>query len=446
STDTIGGINFLEEYLKENEFLATKEIKKPEDIRKLLNFNTLLMKDSFSKDFRNDFVNFFEKESFLDARPWFYENESGKELKKFFLSEEKMKFTKRDRNDFKLNSPGLYEVFINVNFSDEWKLFTDNGEPSAEIKIEFRFVREPEIESPFYSMPLNGLIGLEGSKLNREGYGTVFEGIAFNLNESLQAARTLEGAGSGAVKAKILNEANIEKLNSDPKTNGNLFRIKTIEANEKELSFTPNLATPVMIKYSYVKDDNPFSVYYSLFESSNPVTTGNTLTYWSGAGNCFDFTGKPVTREFNFKGDRKIVSGDELQEGLQGYAVDWKKSVLEGNIYLRTIFFTPINKSYSLKTIAPSEGFNFITPSNESASIALNGLQGMNLNSRELNSIDSLQGVLNLVEQGKACIASTGNEASFYWNSQAIYKQAPSQGLSINERIQEIDAGSKCIK
>jgi hypothetical protein len=173
-----------------------------------------------------------------------------------------------------------------------------------------------------------------------------------------------------------------------------------------------------------------------------PQDTGNTLTFWEGAGNCYDFTGTPIYEKFNYSPDRAGLPTDKYPSWPYLYAVDWEKALFGGNAFLRTIFYTPTDGVYSLTAEASTGKYitaNYPTYSNTQL---LDGISTMPYNNGS-QTINSIQDIFDLVGEGKICVSDSGVKARFFWNPETIYKQTGQ--TSISAVTNQLKAGDTCL-
>jgi hypothetical protein len=205
---------------------------------------------------------------------------------------------------------------------------------------------------------------------------------------------------------------------------------------------SPSLATPVVFQVTHGISPNPFSAFYQIAENAQPVQAGNTLTFWEGAGNCYDFTGLPVYERFNYTPDRAATPADAITAWQLNYGVDWEKALTSGTESLRTIFYTPAGDNYAIQSTTPNAKFlsaNYAAPSNI---VPLDGVSTMPYNNPSL-FVDSLQDLFDLVGERKVCISDSGVKARFFWNPETIYKQTSQ--TSIHAVTQGLIAGQTCL-
>lgn len=133
-----------------------------------------LMADGFTSDFREDFYHYYKNIAFFDAPSFFHESLSG-----LLIDEQRLIFSQQY-----LDKPGIYKITL-VKESSEAGV--ENSLGRWTIKLDFVF--PPVVESAFYYMPVDGLVGFDlrqGELMaNRRGYGTGFSGDPLVLGDTL---------------------------------------------------------------------------------------------------------------------------------------------------------------------------------------------------------------------------------------------------------------------
>ena len=431
-------------YVNEDSVTFTPTIPNVQTLNNLMHFDAYLIRDGYSADFEQDFRDYYVSNSFADAPVWFKGTPSQKGFSSYYGTD-LLGFTNKYFNDPTLPAAGKYRVDLSILFGDEWTFFDGEGNPSAGIVAEFYHLDNPSPNSPFYRMPFNGLVGLENTVFDRVGYGVEYINMGeeiVKINDSL--VQTYSGVGSSALSHVTVEErTDIRSLNSIPSTRGNLLEVTAnAGTGTGTLDFTPSLATPLMMRVNHEVNPNPFAAYYQLSRNGTPQDTGNTLTFWEGAGNCYDFGGTPIYEKFNYSPDRAGLPTDQYPSWPYLYAVDWERALVGGNAFLRTIFYTPADGAYSLNGEAGTARFITANYPDYSTSQLLDGITTMPYNNAS-SAIDSLQDVFDLVGEGKICVSDSGAKARFFWNPETIYKQTGQ--TSISALTNQLKAGITCL-
>lgn len=436
-SETGSGVN-------DNTVTFTPDVPNVQALTDLLHYDTYLIRDGYSHDFENDFRDYYSA-NFADAPPWFKGGNGTAGFNAFYGDDDSLYFTNKFFDDPTLPAAGKYQVNINVFFDDNWQMLSATGEPKAHIAIDFYHLETPSPNSPFYRLPFDGALGLENTTYDRVGYGVEYINAGadpIKINDTL--IQTYSGEGSTALGQLTVSEStDLRKLNSIPSTRGNILEVVAPSGSaEQSMTFTPSLATPLLMRVNHEVTPNPFSAYYQLGLNGVPQDTGNTLTFWEGAGNCYDFTGTPIYEKFNYSPDRAGLPTDKYTSWPYLYAVDWDKALVGGNAYLRTIFYTPADGTYSLNGEAGTSKFITANYPDYSSTQLLDGITTMPYNNAS-TAIDSIQDVFDLVGQGKICVSDSGAKARFFWNPETIYKQTGQ--TSISAVTNQLKAGKTCL-
>lgn len=432
---TGGGVN-------DDTVTYTPEVPNVHVLEKLMHYDAYLIRDGYSHDFENDFRDYYSNISFADAPAWFRGGNGMPGYSSLYGDGDQLMFSNKYFNDSTLPAAGKYHVDLSVFFlGNDWRLLDSN----TVIAVDFYHLKNPVPNSPFYRLPFDGLVGVEGTQYNRVGYGLEYinETNPIKVNDDL--VQTYSGEESSAIgQAAVEYEDDLRVMNSLPSTRGNILEVTaaTTDATPAKIVFTPSLATPTVLKVSKSAATQPFSIFYQLSENGTPVDTGSALTYWEGAGNCYDYTSVPVYEKFNFTPDRAASNTDKLSAWQYSYAIDWPFARVSGNEYLRTIFYTPARGNYSINS--ESDTLKFFTTNTASASNtqALDGINTLPYNNAS-TVMDSMQDVFDLVASGKICVSDSGSKARFFWNPETLYKQTSQ--ISVSAFTNGLVAGQTCL-
>ncbi len=430
----------------------TTEIPDIGSLRDIIQSDAYLVYDAYTEDFRKDFVDYYTRINFYNTPSYFNQHPLGKNISKYFQSGA-LKFGVKFTDSSRLPSAGLYKVDLNIAFAnDNWALFNSNGSTAANIAVMFYHLNEPVPNSAMYYLPFDGEVGKQATSLNRQGYGVQYElpvaGEKFKINDAEQLFALPDAGSNALVNLKIERRDSLKALNGLASKRGFLVSIEQGNGlEEKTLVWAPSNATPVLARVKHGVDPENFSVFYSARNNNVPEITGNTLTYWSGAGSCYDFSGQLATEAFDFKPDRKARQNDNLQGWQSAYAIDWFGSNADGSVFLKTIMFTPIGSNYSL--FAEKEGilFQSVEDNSESNTVSLQGISSMQFNRQgasETDRVNSLEDAFGLVESSDACVTNSGVKTSVWWNPAEIYSQEVS-GKSIQSMENALNKNKQCI-
>jgi len=434
--DESGGVNW------------TPEVSNIDELRQLTQFRARLAMDGYSSDFQNDFADFYTTKAFYDAPEWFTTRGEGK-WADYFEDTDNLRFKQRFVENTSLPDAGIYDVVANIGFeSGAWEFFDASGTPDAKAVIEFVYLDQAYPNSVFYYLPFNGNVGTDSTN-GRNGYGLGYfntkEPVAITTQPELVDTKEIYGSNPIA-EAKVEIVSDFKTINSVASKRGFLLELGASDlATRKNIMFYPNYATPVIMKMSSEKTDNAFSAFYEAKDALTPIEAGTSLSFWTGAGSCLDFSGSPVYEAFRFRPDRSGNELDPLSNWQFAYATDWDGADYAGNVYLKTVFYSPISGSYKVKALQPSS-LAFISPNSSYVqTVELQGIIGMNGNDGSANNIVSeFREIFDLVEDGVVCVTDTGEKTSFWWNPKALDETSGSV-TSISAIESGLTSGSSCI-
>ncbi len=438
------------QYVNENNVVWTTNVSGFEALHDLLHFRAQLIRDGYTSDFRKDFAEFYTTSSFFDAPGWFASDSTGKLADYFASPDNRIRFVKQwnKKEDAKLATPGEYAVDIDVIFEDDWS-FYNNAQPNTNITIVLDKIQEPVPNSPFYYIPFNGETGLDSSN-GRQGYGVNYSNeddkiLLKDLPRPLDTTNLINSNPLFLLKTDV--EKGFRQVNSISSTRGIVLTVDQ-GSNEKEktLVFAPSFATPITMhaEQQNVTEEN-FSEYFQLFENSQAINVGPVLSYWNGMGQCKDFTGGPISQEFDYYADRQATQSDQIGGWQQAYAIDWPFADKTGDVYLYTTIYTPASKDYLIASHSNSS-LNFFTPNEiEAVQISAQGVLGMTGNDMlGADSLSSLQEVFDLVESETLCVSENGLKSEFFWNPEKLW-EASGSNVSQESFSAGLTAGNSCI-
>ncbi len=177
--------------------------------------------------------------------------------------------------------------------------------------------------------------------------------------------------------------------------------------------FSPSRATPVILHIAG-GDRRKAYAFYQVTVDGQPQQGSSYLAAWTGIGKgCRDFSDAEVTETFDNKRDVRGGTGRVKCAGNFGthqYGVEWCDVKRKGSVFLKTVFFTPLQSASILELVEAADDATFIAPNGTGKQIELSGVTGLD--------ITSVEKILELVEQEKVCVAGVGNsvKATFFWN------------------------------
>ncbi|MBU2476473.1 hypothetical protein KKG83_03310, partial [Candidatus Micrarchaeota archaeon] len=376
------------------------------------------------------------------------------ELAEYFKGEGLISFYRKylPEKDYALPEPGLYHVDLIIDYpGDKWSLFDSQGNPKAEIKVEFTRLATPKANSIFYYLPFDGKIGEENGAYHRIGYGTGYNNLS-STQTKLNSEIALYPSSGSVPENRVSIEKidSLSEMNSKTETRGTIFSIDYLSKDNMQMKFYPSKATPVAFKMQHDQTtvNSPFRYYYAMKENNVPVTAGtNQLAYWKGMGECRDFEGSFLSDYTQWDEKADTVNFENQ------YFVSWNNAVAgQGNTYLKTVFYTPIERNIKLTATQGNSAMNssFYTPDDfDSEIVGLNGIQGMHFNDSPQTTTDYLQNIQNvfdLIKEKSACIMQNDVSVNVYWNEPNLFRQPSAKtNKSLNGFEDSLIAGSTCI-
>ncbi|MBU1930772.1 hypothetical protein KJ972_04645 [Candidatus Micrarchaeota archaeon] len=451
NTRLMDGKASLEYFVEEasNNVAWTSEIKNAGDLHELLFFDVYLIQDGFSTDFLKDFSHFYTFINFSDTPAYFYRDAVGKNYNQYFENE-KISFQEKFSNSSQLPTSGLYHAELIIDFGADWQFFDTSGHANANIQVNLLAQEQAESSNPFYYLPFDGGVGFEDTQLKREGYGVRFnvsEEDVFSISNETKTRTWSSPSSSGIQNLSIDRTASLESLNARFANRGIVLDLKSESNSQKNMAFTPSLATPLILKIQK-EETSPFSVFFLVRKAMQPETTGSNLGYWTGMGEtCKDYSGETVQDIFKESADRKAGEDDQQDSSRwqESYAIDWENPSRTGMVFLKSIFYTPPSVQYSIESSGEHNWF-YSLDSTPSTSFDLQGISDMTYNSgigTETQRITALNDLFELVQKESICITNSGLRTIYWWNTDALYSSTGSQGKSMNEI--ESDIESQCI-
>ncbi|MDO8427660.1 MAG: carboxypeptidase-like regulatory domain-containing protein [Candidatus Diapherotrites archaeon] len=418
----------------------TNEIPDIQTLNKTVSFEALLMKDNPNTDFQSDFVETYGLDSVIDTPDWFKQSEDG--LKEIFGDSTVFKFKGKYTDTSNIGVPGKYKVNLEIDFGNkEWKFFR-NGASNVNINAVFDRIQNPVPDHPFYYLPFDGKVGLNSAD-GRQGYGVNYENEGQEIyviagTGDIETLKTTPiNSSNPLVTFKVKQEESLQKMNNDIIENRG--KVMEIERNEDgtqaRIQFTPNNPHAILLKMNQTEtSDDPYRANYQLMDSGNQIQNiGNVLTYWTGAGRCLDFTGISVSNVFNNTQDSRDPASNT-------YYQEWPQIDKTGNVFLKTVVYTPFNETYSFRT--QGEGNNKPKVLNAGHT----GFQDQPLSlANRTTQIGSISQVFELVQTGEMCMINDGTKILFYWDEKKVYDQARITALEQTMNTAPDNSEFKCI-
>jgi hypothetical protein len=413
-----GGMPSIMYYLSEDDEIDwTDYIRNPTELNSYLRFRSYLMRDAYSEDFINDF-----KEYYLNTLLQI-SNASERTILEN-LSPNIFSVVKRYSNQSNVEA-GLYDVYFYIDFGEDFTIINNRNDTSVETSL--LLVKNPSTAYPLYNLPFNGLVG----EIDRQGYGTSVssetDGFGLELNENLTLLDSV--SSNGVVEVRVTKDTSFERVNTNPGSRGQLASI-SVNGTTADIVFTPNYATPVIAKQ--IADGTLVTMAYDVEQEYTPINVGGNLNYWTGAAKSKDFFGMNATEIYYNSPDYLLDTED--------YGFDWEDATSNNPLYLKTIFYTPVDKSHVL--ISNNSGTSFWSPNEEFAQLVeLDGIAGMNNNSGG-SYFETLDDLYSMVESGDVCISNDGSTMSFWWNPYVLENTSGTEDSLAEKEINLVGSAS----
>ncbi len=430
STARTGGVPNLVYYVDGKQGVSyTTAIGDTSELYSTINFAVYLTRDAFTEDFFSDFKEFY-RQQFLQKL-----NISATQSKIVdYLTSGNFKVTKRFTGDNAIE-PGLYEVYVNIIAPDSFRVIDGN---STQIEIELLLVKSPSVDSPFYRMPFNGMLGSKGN--GRQGYGLSYKNIDTDsggiqvTNEGFGVNTFDSAVSNGITSVETKTKTTFEEVNVAPGTRGTIASA-SVSNNTATLKLAPTFVTPVIGRITIEENEGKMS--YSLNTEKKAIITGGNIAYWTGAAKSKNFYGGNAIDSYQDSPDYRMT---KLGDNVYGY--EFNDISKPGTMLLKTLFFTPAETSSYILDAHDNKTSFWSTNSEFTSTIVLSGINGMTYNDQAGNSkINSLQNLFNAVKEGKVCVSTDGSSSSFWWNPAVIEVQDGST-TSMNDKEQTLIGSS----
>ena len=385
----------------------TDRIRDDVDLYNTINFGVYLTKDAYTEDFFSDFKQYY-RETLLQK----VNVDATQRAIVDYITSGNFKIKKKFSGDNVVEA-GLYDVWVKLDAPSAFRVVDGN---STKLSVELLLVKKPSVDSPFYSMPFDGVLGQTGG---RQGYGSTYknavnsENLITISNFGTKVTAFESGASNGITTITTNTKTSFDAMNASALTRGQLGSA-IVSGASAELVLTPNYATPIIARHSMEGTSGEMS--FALENTKKAVPIGGNLSYWTGAAKSKDFYGGNAIDLFNNSPDYKLTN---LGDNIYGFTFD--DTTRAGSMYLKSVFFVPQDESrYNL--VANSNGTSFWTTSSDFATnVELLGIPGMKYNNLQNGSyIKSLQDLFDAVAEGKVCVSSDGASSSFWWNPTVI--------------------------
>jgi len=365
-------------------------------------FYAYLIKDNYSKEFLNDFSEYYTKEAFANTPLSFTVGGYNKIIT-------------GNKIDFNVHAPqattnlpygGLYRVEIDINFDNEnYMSLMDNNNPIAKINISLTPIQPAQNYNAFYETPFDGEVGKKGNTYERKNYGASIKSGEIILNKENVKAMTYSGAMT-ELKYSLIKDLN--ELNK-----GITLRYKNNDQG-KELLFYPSQPTPAMmqitgtgssVRAEYLMQGNG--------SDSSMVKEWRVKSSTIGGKNCLDFS------------NGKSLIFKETISGVGRKLLSWPNATKTGVMELVTTFFTPKTQTDITKAAPVDVSIVKLFTSEKYPSLTAGQTIILNyLDVAGVTDYDTLQGMFDRVANSQMCMSkNSSEELLLWWNPDYLEKQ-----------------------
>ncbi len=351
------------------------------------NFTVNLVRDGFSKDFKEDFD--ASSRSLLNG-PVFYTTEGLREL---FLSD---KFDVEWPSEPSAWKAGKFNARIIVEFNeDNWSWTNDNNN-IKKVTVKLEPWGDPEPYHTLYNIGFNGMVGIESDN-GRQGYGVSYIQMSEDpvyLTDTIEARA--DPYNNGVTSAIVSVDDSFYNMNN-PVRKGNVLTVNR-RGDNVELILSPSVAVPMILSITRNQAMDAYAYYLAEVDGKTQNEMGSTFMQWTGIGQgCFDFSGTGMGNWTN--------AGDEKSETTgQGYGLRWNNATGSGTVSLYGTMYTPEKSASVIKITAQSESATLETPFGNGSTIIVQSTS---------DEIGSISDVIEGVKDETICVV--GGE--YFWNS-----------------------------
>lgn len=415
-------------------------INSKDEMIALTHFNAYLIQDRYSTDFQKDFDNYSHNVSFFNAPSYYTESQGLSELfKDSSIWRFAPKFGSIPAEGYLLPKPGLYEIDLKIEFGNENWNFFENSQADANVRILLnKSPSDSGLNSPFYYLPFDGLIGTTDSDNGRTGYGVNFAGDIVSVNTDPSQELDTTGISSSTPfrdsgTISVAESEDFKKLNVTD-------RGIILDLTQTAIDYSPSYATPMILNVYNDTGDSAYAFYNFGLDGAETYEGESSNPWWGIGTTCKDFKDRAVKEAFNGTLDESGINTDcALTTGLgRTYGIEWCDTLQNsGNVFLKTVFYTPQGKDSSLNLVVYSDNAKFIGEEVEGQNgLPLNGVSGIPSNSLSDN-IESIEDILDLVKNRYVCVSGSSDNAKFYWNPAKVLEVVQEKEESLAEQCIE---------
>lgn len=420
-------------------------------IPSLLTFDTYLMYDALSTDFKEDFVDYYTNVDFAQTPPYFKPVTGNVEgvWKDYLLSPEQLSFViNGDSSATTIPAPGLYRVHVNIEWSASPGEFFTASSPNATLTVSLTPLSDAHNlshYSDFLELPLDGRVGYDASSqtYHRNGYGTTFLGEVYELvSYTGMSVKTYANAPGNT----SLNTYTIPSLPDastlNTQSRGELFELDKSSAT---LHIRPSLPAPLAMEWSSDALGNG-DAYYGIGEttptngSPTYLSSSTGLLAWTPYGSlvkqptfgcsgascaiCLDGGSNPFVSSVALDTIHPSSACGLRQPLTNSTAFGFSSNGVSSNTsYLSSIFYRVPENTYTIvhgcNAPSPTHGRvlttnGLVDDANPSTQIDAGPVENI------LSTKTTLADWLGLMTNDYTCVSTQTNRTKVYWNAKKI--------------------------
>ncbi|HIH17004.1 MAG TPA: hypothetical protein HA252_06380, partial [Candidatus Diapherotrites archaeon] len=237
-----------------------------------------------------------------------------------------------------------------------------------------------------------------------------------------EAVHTVEIPGSTPVQngvIEVFDKSNdFKRLNVDRR--GTILEVSRGAINQ--ITYSPSKATPLILKMTNRNDEA--WAFYSLAIGGNAANLGPVSSKWNGIGySCSSFDDRRMIEAFYETPDQHgletkcALLGGEI--AATSYGFEFCKPLDYGNVYLKTIYYTPQNQESKIHLNVGNDKASFIAQAGGGSDALLYGVPEVS-SLLDGHQVESIGDVLKLVAKQFVCISGTDARADFWWNPKKV--------------------------
>lgn len=392
-------------------------------------FNANLVKDGYSEDMQKDFDNYMKTQAFFAVPSFYTDSQQGWQLylqdpQKFWYSD--MPGTVRT-GVVPIPSPGKYSVQIikQLPATEPWTFFK-NGQPNGKIIVVLQKLLDvPSAEdSPFYYLPFDGEIGLEGTQavLNRTGYGVAYVAGSdvIPLSSKIDPTAAISTLPSTGSTGNVTNVAVVKV--ADFATLNNTKRSQLAVVSKNSITYSPTHGTPVALTAE--SKSQKAAGFFTLKKGALAFNEPVSINTWNGIGSnmtdCSDFSGGSMSQP---RQDAKATGPDVCTLKVSpetAYGFEWASTSAADakKAHYKSILYTPITDDFGMSNAC--QGLGSLLVITDTTKSQAGDFVSLNFGAA---TVKSLRNMLQGIKDEKVCVADDQGTWNIFWNQKFLFDE-----------------------